>query len=87
LPFEANLMIEEPNWDGSTQRYGSLFRFFDEITAVRAAITEADPTVVRFERIEDASEQTLVAAWQTSTTVLRLANLAAAKHLPLWTTG
>jgi hypothetical protein len=62
LPFEANLMIEEPNWDGSTHRYGSLFRFFDEMTAVRAAITETDSTVVRFERMVDASEQTLVAA-------------------------
>ncbi len=36
LPFERDLMIKEPNWEGSTQRYGSL---------IRAAIAEADPTV------------------------------------------
>jgi hypothetical protein len=29
----------------------------------------------------------IVAAWQTSNTILRLATIAAAKQLPLWTTG
>ena len=86
LPFSRNMMIEEPDWDGVQQRFGSVPRLLDEITVVRAALAEADPSVQRAAEI-DTPEYSLAAAWQTSTTVLRLAIVAARKHLPLWTTG
>ncbi len=81
-------MIEEPDWDGHIARYGSVNRLLDEVTAIRAGITDADPSIVRFNEADaDASELTLVAAWQATSTVLRLATLAAERHLPLSTTG
>jgi hypothetical protein len=45
LPFSRNLMIEEPDWDGRAERYGSVPRLVDELTAIRAGITDADPSV------------------------------------------
>jgi hypothetical protein len=86
LPFSRNLMIEEPDWDGAVERYGSVPRLLDELTEIRAAIAEADPSVEQTTE-QDALEQCLAAAWQTSATVLRLVNIAAERHLPLWTTG
>jgi hypothetical protein len=88
LPFERNLMIEEPDWNGKIARYSSVPRLIDEVTTIRTAIADADPSVVRFNEVDvDESELTLVAAWQTTATVLRLATLAAERHLPLSTTG
>lgn len=86
LPFSRNMMIEEPDWDGVQQRFGSASCLLDEIIVVRAALAEADPSVQRAAEI-GTLEYSLAAAWQTSTTVLRLARIAARKHLPLWTTG
>jgi len=86
LPFQRNLMLEEPNWDGKMDRYGSVARLVDEITAVRGAIAEADPSVIRSLEDDVSSEKILSAAWQTSSPILRLAALATAKHLPLLTT-
>jgi len=86
LPFKRQLMIEEPNWEGNLDRYGSAFHFVEEVTTVRAAIASAQPSVVHSSAAEN-SNQVIVAAWQTSNTMLRLAMVAAAKHLPLWTTG
>jgi len=86
LPFSRNLMIEEPDWDGSLERYGSVLSLLDQITEIRAGIVEADPSVERTVE-SDASQSSLAAAWWTSATVLRLATLAAQRHLPLWTTG
>jgi hypothetical protein len=84
LPFKRQLMIEEPNWDGNLDRYGSVFHLVDEVTTVRAAIADAQPSVIHSSA---ASDQVIVAAWQTSNTILRLATIAATKHLPLWTTA
>jgi hypothetical protein len=86
LPFKRHLMIEEPNWEGKLDRYGSVFHLVDEVTAVRAAIADALPSVARASAA-DTSDKIIVAAWQTSNTILRLATIAVAKHLPLWTTG
>jgi hypothetical protein len=86
LPFKSQLMIEEPNWDGKLNRYGSVFRLVDEVTIVRAAIADTQPSVAHASAA-DTSDKVIVAAWQTSNTILRLATIAAAKHLPLWTTG
>jgi hypothetical protein len=85
LPFSRNLMIEEPNWDGAVERYGSVPRLLDEVTEIRAAIAEADPSVEQSTE-QEALEHSLAAAWQVSDTVLRLVALASEKHLPLWTT-
>jgi hypothetical protein len=86
LPFSRNLMIEEPDWEGAVERYGSVPRLLDEITAIRAGIATADPSVEQSAESE-ALEYSLAAAWQTSATVLRIATIAVEKHLPLWTTG
>ena len=85
LPFKEQLMIEEPNWRGKLDRYGSVFHLVDEVTTVRAAIADAQPSVIHSSAAE-TPDQVMVAAWQASITILRLANTAAAKHLPLWTT-
>jgi hypothetical protein len=87
LPFEGNLVIDEPDWDGKPHSYGSVFRFVDEVAAVRAGIADADPSVAGCTESDDPSEQILASAWQTSVTILRLATFATAKRLPLWTTG
>jgi hypothetical protein len=86
LPFKGPLIIEEPNWDGHLDRYGSVFHLVDEVTTVRAAIAEAQPLVIH-PSVAETSDRVMVAAWQASNTILRLATIAAAQHLPLWTTG
>jgi hypothetical protein len=86
LPFRSQLMIEEPNWNGKLDRYGSVFHLVDEITTVRAAVADAGPSLIHSSAVQ-TSDKVIVAAWQTSNTILRFATIAAARHLPLWTTG
>jgi hypothetical protein len=86
LPFKKHLMIEEPNWQGKLDRYGSVFHLVDEIFTVRTAIADVQPSFLHASADETA-DKAIFAAWQSSTTILRLAKIAAAKHLPLWTTG
>jgi hypothetical protein len=86
LPFKRHLMIEEPNWEGKLDRYGSVFHLVDEIITVRAAIADVQPSFLDASA-EATSDKAIFAAWQSSSTILRLAKIAATKHLPLWTTG
>lgn len=86
LPFSRNLMLEEPDWGGAVERYGSAPRLLDEITEICAGIAEADQSVEQTAD-QDALEYSLAAAWQTSATVLRLVTIAVERHLPLWTAG
>jgi hypothetical protein len=86
LPFKKHMMIEEPNWEGKLDRYGSVSHLVDEIITVRAAIVDVQPSFVHAPA-DETSVKTLSGAWQTSDAILRLAKIAAAKHLPLWTTG
>jgi hypothetical protein len=86
LPFKKHLMIEEPNWEGKLDRYGSVFHLVDELITVRTAIANTQPSVIH-SSATNTSDKVIVPAWQTSNTILRLAAIAAAKHLPLWTTG
>jgi hypothetical protein len=86
LPFKRHLMIEEPNWEGKVERYGSVFHLVQEIITVRAAIADVQPSLAHISAHEE-SNKPIIGAWQTSSTILRLAKIAAAKHLPLWTTG
>jgi hypothetical protein len=85
LPFKSQLMIEEPDWNGKLARYGSAFHLVDEVTTIRAAIADTQPSVESASA--NTSDKVLVAAWRASDTILRLAKIGAAKHLPLWTTG
>lgn len=89
FPFERNLIIEEPNWigKGALARYGSCYRLVDEISAVRAAIADVDPSVMGSSEAQATPERVFLAAWQTSATTLRLATVATQKRLPLITTG
>jgi hypothetical protein len=86
LPFKRPLMIEEPNWEGHVDRYGSVYHLVDEVTTLRAAIADVQPSLLHSSAAE-VSDQVMVAAWQISNTVVRLATIAAARHLPLRTTG
>lgn len=86
LPFKKYLMIEEPNWEGKPDRYGSVFWVVDEILTVRAAIAEVQPSFVHASS-DEMSDRAMFRAWRSSESVLRLAKIATAKHLPLWTTG
>ena len=88
LPFQRHLIIEEPNWQGDMERYGSLLRLVDEVREVRSAIAAADPAATAW-TADRATPQddTLAAAWQASDTVSRLCAVAIARRLPVWTTG
>jgi len=86
LPYKSPLMIEEPDWEGHRNRFGSTLHLLDEVTAVRSTIAEAEPSVLHCSPSE-SSGSALVAAWQASNTVVRLARIAVARHLPLWATG
>ena len=86
LPYKGPLMIEEADWEGHRNRFGSTLHLLDEVTAVRSAIAEAQPSI-RDSSPSESSRSTLVVAWQAASTVVRLAKIAVAQHLPLWRTG
>ncbi len=43
LPFQRNLIIEEPDWQGRTRRFGSVYRLADQLRDLRALLRETDP--------------------------------------------
>ncbi|MEI9982925.1 MAG: hypothetical protein WDN69_06730 [Aliidongia sp.] len=87
LPFQRNLIIEEPDWQGKTNRFGSTYRLEDEVRELRVAIEKADPRSVQWTSEREVPDQILGAAWQASETIARICAVATARHLPLWTTG
>ncbi len=88
LPFQRNLIIEEPNWLGDVERYGSARRLADELKEVRAFVADAVPNVTAWTAMRPTPQNdVLAAAWQASDTIARLCNSAVTQHLPLWTTG
>lgn len=87
LPFRRNMMIEEPDWDGHLQRFGSVYSLEPELRELRALIAEADPRATAWTALSDVPDQVLWAAWQASETIVRIDAAATARHLPLWTTG
>ena len=88
FPFQRHIIIEEPNWQGVVERYGSAPRLADELEEVRAAIASADPSATAWTADRPTPQgDTLAAAWQVSDTVSRLCAAANARRLPLWTTG
>jgi hypothetical protein len=62
--------------------------FYQRIRAGQLAIpiAEVQPSFVHASA-DATSDKAIFGAWQTSNTILRLAKIAFAKHLPLWTTG
>jgi hypothetical protein len=88
FPFRRHLIIEEPNWRGNVERYGSLFQLSDELDEIRTFIADVNPsaTVWTADKIAPRHD-ILAAAWQASDTVSRLCAIAVAQRLPLWTTG
>jgi hypothetical protein len=88
LPFQRNVIIEEPSWRGAVERYGSLFRLAEELNGVRDFIASTDASAIHWTAKQVAEPPNLLAsAWQVSDTVSRLAAVAVSKRLPLWTTG
>lgn len=88
LPFKRNLIIEEPDWSGYVTRYGSTPGLADELSAIRALISAADPTVTAWSaKRNEVPGGMLAAAWQASDTISRMCGMAVDQRLPLWTTG
>jgi hypothetical protein len=88
LPYKRHLIMEEPNWRGNVERYGSLFQLSDEIKEVRDSIADADRSAAVWTADKHTPKHDVIAAaWQASDTVSRLCAAALAQHLPLWTTG
>jgi hypothetical protein len=88
LPYERDLIMEEPNWRGEIERYGSLFRLSDEIAEIRTSLTAAGAATTRSTTAGGAPDPDILAAsWMVSETVARLCAAAVAQRLPLWTTG
>lgn len=87
LPFHRDTVIEEPDWEGRPQQFGSVYRLEDELRVLARLIGNADPSAT--EPTADFSEPviTLHAAWQAISVILRLCSTAASNHLPFWTTG
>ena len=84
FPFQRSMMIEETNWEGKIERYGSSIRLLEELKAVKSFITGALPAVGT---IPAADQDVLSAAWETSEAVLRPCMSAIDKRVPLWTPG
>ena len=88
LPFQRDMIVEEPDWRGAFNRYGSSFRLADELRDITTFIAGADPRATQWtvEKMEEP-DKTLWAAWQAGDAIARVCAAANAHHLPLWTTG
>ena len=88
LPFQRNLIIEEPDWRNDVQRFGSSFRLADEVAEIRSFIAAADrrATAWNADRYDDPPD-VFSLAWQASDMVSRLCAIARSRNLPFWTTG
>lgn len=87
LPFQCNMVIEEPDWRNKIERYGSTYRLADELEELRGLIKGADPRSVEWDERRDPPTKTLWAAWQASQTIVRICKTANSLHFPFWTTG
>jgi hypothetical protein len=87
LPFQRNVIIEEPDWQGASERFGSNFRLEEELRELKALIAEADPRSVEWTNDRGVPTNALWAAWQASETIARICAAATSRHLPFWTTG
>jgi hypothetical protein len=87
LPFQRDMIIEEADWQGKTERFGSSFRLEEEVRELRTLIADADPQSRAWTPEREAPTKALWSAWQASETLARICAAAVSRHLPLWTTG
>ncbi|MCX7376422.1 MAG: hypothetical protein NTY94_06750 [Alphaproteobacteria bacterium] len=84
LPFRRNLILEEPNPLGHTQRFGSLPALLAELASLQSLLLAADPSIAPWgERAEVAEHDLLAASWQAIASLHRKAALAKEQRLPL----
>jgi hypothetical protein len=87
LPFQRNLIIEEPDWKGRTTRFGSVYRLADQLSDIRALLLQADPGCAEWTAEREVPTRILWAAWQASETMAKICAAGAERRLPVWTTG
>ncbi|MDQ0474843.1 hypothetical protein [Labrys wisconsinensis] len=88
LPFKQHLMLEDANWLGRTERYGSIFQLNEEVKEVKKFIKIADPDATKWTSDKETPRDNILgAAWQASDTIFRLGSIALTRHLPLWRTS
>jgi len=87
LPFHRNTVIEELDWEGRPEQFGSIYRLEEELGSLRELIGNADPQSMERSPDREPSEMVLHAAWQASSTLASLCSAATSNQLPFWTTG
>jgi hypothetical protein len=85
LPFQRNMIIEEPDWQGELRRYGSTYRLAEELTDLRTLINLADALAMEWNR--DKPDEVLGAAWRATEVIARIVAVATSRQLPCWKTG
>jgi hypothetical protein len=86
LPFQRNMVIEEPSWLGTVERFGSNYRLTEELQQVRDAILAVDPSAALWTVDREIPDETLWAAWHASEAFSRICAIATSQHLPFWGT-
>jgi len=87
FPFERDFIIEEPDWGGRVERFGSAGHLVQELEEIRNFIRHAEPSATAWAPDRDDPPTVLGQVWQCSETIYRLAVAATRRRLPLWTTG
>lgn len=85
LPFQRHMIIEEPNWRGTVERFGSTINLMREIAEILHFIGTIDPAAAQAPESEEPD--VLAAAWKAADIIHRFGTIAVEKHLPFWTTG
>jgi hypothetical protein len=87
LPFQRDMIIEEPNWEGHVTRFGSLFGLRQEIKIIRGFIQTTLPDIAQ--RADDGvraklrTRNILDDAWSNSVQMLRATETACSRRLPM----
>lgn len=88
LPTQAHILIEDNNWRGSPQTFGSSYRLLDELRDVAALIAAANPAVTLIaSRCPKRGNTTLEYAWITCQIMLEFCAVAIKQNLPLFING
>jgi len=85
LPFERHMIIEEPNWRGTVERFGSTANLVREIAEIVHVIDTTDATAAQAS--ESQEPDVLAAARKAADVIRRFGTIAVEQHLPFWTTG
>ncbi|HUI34893.1 MAG TPA: hypothetical protein VLX67_05175 [Stellaceae bacterium] len=87
FPFERDFIIEEPDWEGRVERFGSAGHLVQELKKIRNFIRHAEPSATGWTSDRNDPPTVLGQVWRCSETIYRLAVTATRRRLPLWTTG